>query len=206
MTTTTDSHANADTRAGNLADLIRGGASREAIARHLDGLSSSERVAQVRSIGHGLVGKLYEAVAGGDPLTMNDLVPEGETGTVIFEGKNSLPAFTLFQKRFSRVGKDLVGYNHQLAVVSMLTGPGYFVVRPPTAGEPHPDELFFDYTIDTPAVPGGWPAFTPNDVGFSRLVYMNMKDYCRRVANGVLVGKAYKSGKPEGNFFTLTRP
>lgn len=206
MTTTTDSHSEAGARAGSLADLIRGGASRDAIARYLDGLSSSERVGQVTGIGHGLVGKLYEAVADGEPLTLNDLVPEGETGTVIFEGKNSLPAFTRFQKRFCRVGKDVVGYNHQLAFVSMLTGPGYFVVRPPTLGEPHADELFFDYTIDTPAVPGGWPAFIPNDAGLSRLVYMNMKDYCRRVAKGVLVGKAYKLGKPEGNFFTLTRP
>lgn len=206
MTTTTDSHSEVGIRAGSFPDLIRAGASREDIARYLDGLSSSERVAAVTSVGHKLVGKLYDAVAGGEPLTLNDLVPEGETGTVIFEGKNSLPAFTRFQKRFARVGNDMVGYNHQLAFVSMLTGPGYFVVRPPTPGEPHPDELFFDYTIDTPAVPGGWPAFVANDVALSRLVYMNMKDYCRRVAKGVLVGKAYKSGKPEGNYFTLTRP
>ncbi len=206
MTTTTDSRPEAGSRAGSFADLIHGGASRDAIAGYLDGLSSRERVAEVRTIGHGLVGKLYDAVAGSEPLTLNDLVPEGETGTVIFEGKNSLPMFTHFQKRFARVGSDIVGYNHQLAVVSMVTGPGYFVVRPPTPGEPHPDELFFDYTVDAPAIPGAWPAFVANDVGLSRLVYMNMKDYCRRVAKGVLVGKAYKLGKPEGNYFTLTRP
>lgn len=203
MTTTTDSHTEAGAR-GGFADLIRGGASRDVLGRYLDGLSSRERVAEVTSVGHGLVGKLYEAVAGGEPLTLEDFVPQGETGTVIFEGKNSLPAFTRFQKRFARVGKEVVGYNHQL--LAAVTGPGYFVVRPPTPGEPHPDELFFDYTTDTPAVPGGWPAFVANDVALSRLVYMNMKDYCRRVAKGVLVGKAYKLGKSQNAYFTLTRP
>jgi len=204
MTTTADTHANTATRAGSLAELIRGGAGREAIARHLDSLSPSDRVEQVTNVGHGLVGRLYEAVAGAEPLALTDFVPEGETGTVIFEGKNSLPAFTRFQKRFARVGNDIVGYNHQL--MSVVTGPGYFVVRPPTAGEPHSDELFFDYTVDAPGVPGGWPAFVANDVALSRLVYMNMKDYCRRVAKGVLVGKAYKLDKAQNAFFTLTKP
>jgi hypothetical protein len=34
---------------------------------------------------------------------------------------------------------------------------------------------------------------------------MNMKDFCRTVATGVLVGKAYKLGVEQGAFFTLTR-
>ena len=50
--------------------------------------------------------------------------------------------------------------------------------------------------------PSGAPV---NARGLSNLVYANMKDYCRRVARGVLVGAAYKNGKPENAWFTLTR-
>ena len=83
-----------------LAGLLRSGATQRAIAAHLDGLAPYARVEEVTSVGGALVGKLYDAVAGADPLTLEDFVPKSETGTVIFEGKNSLPAFTHFQKRF----------------------------------------------------------------------------------------------------------
>ncbi len=200
MTSTTDAFPATQ----SLRDLLRQNASRDAIARFLDALPAQRRLEQVTAVGGSLVGKLYDAVGGGEPLTLNDFVPEGDTGTVILEGKNSLPAFTRFQKRFARVGNTVVGYNHQL--MAFATGPGFFVVQPPTPGESHPDELFFDYTVDPPGIPPGWPAFSPNDVGLSRAVYMNMKDFCRRVAKGVLVGKAYKLGVSQNAFFTLTRP
>ncbi len=200
--------AQADTftgaRAGStLVDLVRRRASREDIAAHLDALPASQRLEQVVAVGTGLVGRLYDAVGGGEPLTLADFVPEGDTRTVVFEGKNSLPAFSRFQKRFARQGDEVVGYNHQL--MSFATGPGFFVVRPPTPGEAHPDELFFDYTTAPASVPAGWPEFKPNSAGLSRAVFMNMKDFCRRVARGVLVGKAYKLGVSQNAYFTLTR-
>lgn len=194
----------ASTSSGSLAELLKSGASRQTIAAHLDALTPSKRVEQVGAIGGRLVGKLYDAVDGNDPLTFEDIVPADEHGTVILEGKNSLPAFTHFQKRFARVGDTIVGYNHQ--VTAFATGPGFFIVREPSSVEPHPTELFIDYTTDPPGVPQGWPPFKPNDVGLSRLVYMNMKDFCRRVSKGVLVGKAYKLGVAQNAFFTLTRP
>jgi hypothetical protein len=186
----------------DLAALVRRRAKRDEIAAYLDGLSPNDRLEQVLAIRGRLVGKLYDAVGGGEPLTLDDFVPSGETRTVIFEGRNSLPTFSRFQKRFARVGDSVVGYNHQL--MSFATGPGFFVVRPPTAGEAHPGELFFDYTTDPPSVPSGWPAFKPNSAGLSRAVFMNMKDFCRRVAKGVLVGKAYKLGIAQNAYFTLT--
>jgi hypothetical protein len=201
--------ARADTYAGSsseptLASLVRRRAKREEIAAHLEKLSPSARLEQVLDVRGSLVGKLYDAVGGGEPLLVTDFVPEGETGTVIFEGRNSLPTFSRFQKRFARVGDTVIGYNHQL--VSFATGPGYFVVRPPTPGEAHPDELFFDYTTDPPGnLPSGWPAFKPNSAGLSRAVFMNMKDFCRRVAPGILVGKAYKLGVAQNAYFTLTK-
>ncbi len=187
----------------NLLELLQSGAKRERIASHLDALGSTERLAQVLAVTGPLVGQLYDRVGGAEPLTMTDLVPEGETGTVILEGRNSLPAFSRFQKRFQRVGARIIGYNHQ--TMSPITGPGYFVVQPPTAGEAHPDELYFDYTTEPGTSPIGWPAYKPNDRALSRLVYMDMKDFCRRVARGVLVGKAYKHGVAQNAYFTLTK-
>jgi hypothetical protein len=204
MTTTAPATSIGSTRP-TLAALLRSGATRRAIESHLDGLAPYARVEQVTSVGGHLVGKLYDAVAGGEPLTLEDFVPRGENGTVIFEGKNSLPAFSRFQKRFARVGDVVVGYNHQ--TMAFATGPGYFVVQKPREGESHPDELYFDYTSEPPrGWPHDWPKYKPNTIGLSRAVYMNMKDFCRRVGNGVLVGKAYKLGVAQGAYFTLTRP
>ena len=194
--------------AGNesLHRLVENGASQRAIKAHLDGLAPYSRLQEVLGVTGSLVGKLYDAVAGAPALTPLDLVPPGETGVVILEGRNSLPAFTRFQKRFARVDGKVIGYNHQ--TMSFATGPGYFVVQPPTPGESHPDELFFDYTVDPPHTghPAGWPPFVSNSNGLSRLVYMHMKDFCRHVAEGVLVGKAYKHGVSQNAYFTLTRP
>jgi hypothetical protein len=202
MTTSTDAALHARSTP-SLSSILQAGGSRAAIRDHLDGLSAADRLAEVLAVKGKHVGRLYDAVAGGEPLTLADFVPVGERGTVIFEGRNSLPAFSRFQKRFARVGDVLIGYNHQQ--MSFATGPGYFTVREATPGETQPDELFFDYTMDPPGVPLGWPRFVRNDQGLSRAVYMNMKDFCRTVATGVLVGKAYKLGVEQGAFFTLTR-
>jgi hypothetical protein len=201
MTTSTD--AALDARSTSLLSILQGGGSRVAIRAHLEGLGAADRLASVLAVKGKQLGRLYDAVAGAEPLTLADFVPEGERGTVIFEGRNSLPAFTRFQKRFARVGDTVIGYNHQQ--MSFATGPGYFTVREATPGETQPDELFFDYTLDPPGVPLGWPRFARNDQGLSRAVYMNMKDFCRRVAPGVLVGKAFKLGVAQGAYFTLTR-
>lgn len=189
-----------------LFSLLTRRASGKEIAAHLDALAPYSRVDQVTAVGGNLIGRLYDAAAGNAPLDVEFLVPRKETGTVIFEGRNSLPMFTRFQKRFARVGEVVIGYNHQ--TMSVVTGPGYFVARPPTEGEAHPDELFFDYTMDPPrsGKPVDWPTWKPNTAGLSRAVYAHMKDYCRRVANGVLVGKAYKNGVAQGAYFTLTLP
>ena len=127
----------------------------------------------------------------------------GEDRTVIFEGRNSLPAFTSFQKRFARMGDMIVGYNHQ--TMSFITGPGIFVVREAHEGSDVPEELYFDYTAIPERIPSGFPAFKRNDSGLSNLVYANMKDYMRAVCTGVMVGAAYKKGKPEDAFFVLAR-
>ena len=121
---------------------------------------------------------------------------------MIFEGKNSLPLFSLFQKRFTRPDTEeevLHGYNHQS--LSWLTGPGYFVTRIAKG------TLLFDYTRVPATAPAGWPEVATNDGGISRLVYKNIHDYCFPVGANTLIGAAYDgpTGKFKGQTFLLTR-
>jgi len=201
-TSSTETRTPAGTTLGR---LLRDGASSPQIERHLDALSGAERLREVLGITGKGVGRLYEAVADAPPLTLDEIVPasapEGET--FIFEGRNSLPLFSRFQKRFARVGETILGFNHQ--TTSVITGPGYFVAKVARGEGPHPSEPYFDYTLAPPEPPHGWPPYKPNHVGLSRAVYMDMHDYMRRVCKGVMVGKAYKLGVEQGAYFSLTR-
>ncbi len=187
----------------SLVQLLDGRASAGEIERHLDGLAPARRLEEMLAVSGRRVGMLFDAVAGAAPVTIEELIPQSTKGTLIYEGRNSLPLFSRFQKRFERLpGGQVVGYNHQ--TMSFVTGPGYFVVKEPAASGDHKDELLFDYTENPPGEPAGWPAFSANDRGLSKLVYANMRDYCRRVARGIVVGKAYKLGVDQKQFFSLT--
>jgi hypothetical protein len=189
----------------SLASLLDTRGSAAEIAQYLDGLSARERVDQVLSIGGAGVERLYEAVVDAPSASLDELVPPGTKGTVIYEGRNSLPAFNRFQKRLTRLEDGrVIGYNHQR--MSFLTGPGYFWVRPPSGEGEHGKELVFDYTEAPPMEPPGWPAYKPNTGGVARFVYGNMKDYVRRVARSVVVGKAYRDGVAQGAYFSLSLP
>jgi hypothetical protein len=187
-----------------LIALIDAGAPRGEIAAYLDALPHAARLEQVLAVTGGRVGRLFDAVAGGEPLGPHDLVPPHvpDGATVIHEGRNSLLAFSRFQKRFARgAGGVVVGFNHQ--TFTWFTGPGYLVVG---ENDPaHPGHLVMDYTREPPFEPDGWPKFKPNASGFSHLVYAHLKDYCRRVARDVLVGAAYKKGRDQRQYFSLVR-
>jgi hypothetical protein len=203
MTAVSPAHSSA----ASLAHLLDARVSAKEIESYLDELPVRERVRQVLSITGRGVARLYHAVADAPPLSLDELVPPATKGTLIYEGRNSLPAFSRFQKRFLRLdGDQVIGYNHNPALVTFLTGPGYFWVRPPSGEEPHKNELFFDYTEAPPTEPPGWPAFKSNDRGLSKFVYGNMKDYMRRVARGVVVGKAYRGGVDQKAYFSLSLP
>lgn len=196
----------AATSTASLRELLRRGADGAAIRAFLDGLSPSARLDEALSLHGREVGLLYDAAAGGPALSLEDFAPADAPPdtTIIFEGRNSLPAFSRFQKRFQRVESgQIVGYNHQ--TMSVVTGPGYFVVKPPSDDADVPGELYFDYTAVPDAFPRGWPSYKPNDAGLSNLVYKNMKDYMRSVATNVVVGHAYKLGKSQGQYFLLAR-
>ena len=188
---------------GSLSEILARGARYADISAHLDALSPAARLEQVLDIRGSAVGRLYEAVIDAPRMTTEEFCPPAltEGKTLIYEGRNSLPAFSRFQKRFQRRGDQIVGYNHQN--VMGIIGPGYFMT---TDGDEFRRELLFDYTQAPAFFPTGWPAYKPNTYLLSRPVYYNMKDYCRRVARGVVVGMAFKEGNAMGAFFTLTLP
>ena len=70
----------------------------------LNDLGHSGRLATVRGWEPKTLTKLYEAAKGHHPLTLEHFVPAsiGPLTEVIHHGKNSLPLFSHFQKRFTR--------------------------------------------------------------------------------------------------------
>jgi hypothetical protein len=174
----------------------------------LDGLSHEERVAAVRSIGRAGQRRLYEAADGFAELSLHDLVPPKTADQVAVRhfGKNTLPAFTHFEKRFCRPpGQDasapdqLHGFNFQ--TMAVVTGPGYYVARQ----DPERPEVLVDYNLVPDAAPPGWPPVKRNEVGLSRFVYGFMIDTLRRVSEHVTIGSAARKGKDLGSWFLLTR-
>lgn len=186
---------------------VESGVAAEGLCELLDDMDASERVRAATAVRGKQVRRLFELVREGSALTLEDIVPSSTPAgsTVVFEGRNSLPAFSRFQKRFTRTADGLVfGHNHQPSrVAGALTGPGYFVVV--DAGEGHVGELLFDYTQPPPFEPPGWPAYRPNDTRASRFVFMDLNDYVRKVAQGVVVGAAFRRGKDQDAYFVLAR-
>ena len=176
------------------------------VREFLDRLDHTGRMTAVTSLqGTSLQAKLYDMAKSAPPVTLAELVPADLPALreVIWHGKNSLPVFTHFQKRFCRPKGDrgqqeLWGYNHQ--TMAWATGPGYFVC--------HQDGSYpaaIDYRVVPPEAPPGWPEVKRNDQGLSRLVYNGMVDYLRRVSTHVLIGRAHKGGKEMPNYFLLCR-
>ncbi len=121
---------------------------------------------------------------------------------VVHFGRNSMPLFSTFQKRFCRPGDEhapeLWGYNEQ--PMRLFTGPGYFVAR-----EIEHDEVLIDYT----ALPAGrapsWPELSPNHARLGRFIYDGTQDAMRGVSHHVSVGRAARAGKWLDNWFVLCR-
>jgi hypothetical protein len=170
----------------------------------LDGLSPDARVHATRSLGAREQSALWNAAAGVYEIGLEHLVPANVPAAteVRHFGRNSLPAFRLFEKRFFRSAQGQVyGANFQL--MAPLTGPGYFGV----SARAEQRELLIDYgEAALPShVPSGWPKVVPNERGFSRLVYGFLVDRLRRVSEHVSIGEPVRNGKPLGSWFVLCR-
>ena len=177
----------------------------------LDELGHAGRLATVRGWDGKTQARLYEAAKGHHPLTLEHFVPEsiGPMTEVIDHGKNSLPLFSHFQKRFARPEgasdpvKELWGFNRQSN--EPFTGPGDFVVHTDWDGGQVPGEVAIDYR----KLPGGkvasWPDIIPNSARLGRFVYAGMVDVMRGVSKHVSIGRAWKHGKFMDAWFALVR-
>jgi len=178
------------------------------VARALDSMRHEERVTAIRAVDRGAQRRLYEAVNGFRALRMIDMVAATVPAmtTVRHYGKNTLPAFSHFEKRFCRPGDAdpqapdrLWGYNS--SPVGGLVGPGYFVLRPDAAR----GELLVDYNLLPSGKPAEWPEIRSNERGLSRFVYGFMIDTLRGVSQHVTIGSAARNGRDLGSWFLLCR-
>ena len=179
----------------------------------LDELGHVGRLDTVRGWDGGTMAKLYEAIKGYLPLTLDYFVPPDvpPLTEVIHHGKNSLPAFTNFQKRFCKPQteegghgngngtKSLWGYNQNPPLVTWFAGAGYYV-----AHDWEPGEICVDYTLVPPAKPPSWPdPVAKNERGLGpRAIYGNMVDIMRGLSKNVSIGRARRckeAGKPESS-------
>jgi hypothetical protein len=181
------------------------------IAGYLDGLSPDHRLHETRQLGGAEQKRLYELAAAAPPITLEHFVPADRPALreVIHDGKNTLPAFTIFQKRFCRPAEGngrVFGYNE--GFTRALLGPGCFVAHP-TAGN-YEWEQRGAVVVDYYLVPDGevapnWPRVVPNSQGLQVLVYHQTRDFMRRVSEHVSIGAAYKGEKKMGAYFCLCR-
>jgi len=179
----------------------------EDISNHLDSLDHSTRIEEVRSLGPSAQKSLWTLTAG-TQLTLEDFVPTSvaDLEPVIHYGRNTLPVFKMFEKRFCRApeGTDtqgLWGYNE--GSTRSFVGPGYFVCR--STGGDERGSIVIDYTLIPAGKSSDWPNITPNERGVSRFVYAGMEDFMRRVSQHVTIGRAYRYGKASNNYFMLCR-
>jgi hypothetical protein len=174
-----------------------------ALGRYLDDLAVAERVRVVQSLSRREQAELFDAADGIRPIELTDMVPPGTPPLVevIHAGRNSLPVFRNFEKRFCRPpegGRELWGYNEH--AIRWATGPGYFVAR-----VRDPGELLLDY-LEVPSMkPDGWPPVKSNSLLRGRFVYGGIQDVVRGVSAGVSAGRATRRGKPTDNWFVLCR-
>ncbi|MCC7078791.1 MAG: hypothetical protein IT198_16865 [Acidimicrobiia bacterium] len=179
----------------------------DAVAAFLDSLHHEGRVVACRSLTGQEQARLFEAAEGYRKTTVEDIVPASVAPLVPVPhwGKNSLPAFTVFQKVFcrpddtaARDAGELWGYNE--FGLKAFTGPGYYVAYNLPDGE-----VLVDYT----RIPGGrapgWPRVIPNSRRLGRFIYYGTQDTLRGVSEHVTIGRAARDGEWMPNWFVLVR-
>lgn len=205
------------TTAPTLKSMLADPTSRMSTVRaFLEAMSFDDRLAACMTLGRKDQRRLFQLAAQSEPCTFEDFVPAGTPATVevIHEGKNTLPVFTRFEKRFCAASDGsarVFGYNE--GFTRKFIGPGYFVGHmtdaPPS--EPHWTErgaVVVNYWMvpeQSDIVVEGWPKVSPNSKGLQMFVYKGTRDYMRKVASDVTIGEAFRGEKSLDNFFTLVR-
>ena len=192
----------------SLQNLILEGKSIHDISEWLNQQNAADRLLHIRSLNKKAQKRLYTLAIDSAPLGLDYFAPSDQQNTeVIHEGKNSLPAFTLFQKRFCRRSDgSVVGYNHGSTMG--IVGPGYFIAKETRGNKDWEDKgsVVIDYYEVPESKPiDSWPEVKGNGQGLQRLVYYKMHDFMRKVSDHVSIGVAYKGGSYSGNYFILCR-
>jgi hypothetical protein len=196
-------------RTDECLELLRGPEpDREAISKLFEEAPPVERVEILRAIDGRGQAKLWES-ARGRKVSIQEMVPRdtGPLTPVVFHGKNSLPAFSHFQKCFCRPeateADELWGYNYQpTRWLGRLTGPGYFVAYD---SDSPVGSVAVDYRRVPTARPETWPEIHDNTYRLSRFIFNGMVDYLRRISEHLLIGRATRGDREMDNYFLLCR-
>jgi hypothetical protein len=182
----------------------------EDIGTYLDNLSASDRLSETRTLSKKMQQRLYALAESSSPLDLDFFVPtDTSLAEVVHNGRNTLPIFTLFQKRFCRSNDGtnrVFGYNH--GSTTNFIGPGYFVAKSTSGNsewEKRGSVVIDYYEVPNSEVVPTWPQIKSNGSGLQRLVYYQMHDFMRRVSSHVSIGIAYQKGKNMGQYFILCR-
>ena len=179
------------------------------IGNYLDTLTSHECLQEIQTLRKSHQKKLYDLAQLSKPLSLDHFASKKPLQEVIHDGRNSLPIFSLFQKRFCRANDEsnrIFGYNQ--GPTTKWIGPGYFVAKTTVN---HPEwskrgSIVIDYyEVPDGDVVSSWPTIVPNSVGVQQLVYHQMRDFMRRVSDTVSVGVAYQKGKNLNQYFVLCK-
>lgn len=194
-----------------LRKLIQSGATIEEIAAFLDGLAADARLAEMNALRRKDQIRLWDIAASAPDITLEHFVPAGTPARteVIHNGKNTLPLFNYFQKRFCiQNDGDRVACGYNEGSTRWLLGPGYFVLHDTTSDAAWAERgaWVVDYfQVPTGDVVPSWPAIKPNSRGLQRLVYYQTRDFMRRVSSHVSIGRAWKRENSLPAWFVLCR-
>jgi len=176
----------------------------EQVTSYLAKLNHGQKCAEVLALNKKCQARLWELAKDGKPLNLDYLVPKGikPLDPQPFDGKNTLPLYTRFQKVFYRTPDGrIAGYNNSHA--AWIAGWGYYITEQSWKNQ---KELAVNYMKQPKDKPANWPEIKSNTAGFSRLVYGNMVDFLREVDDDVLIGKATRKGEKEmSSYFVLVR-
>lgn len=167
------------------------------LAARLDAATHDERVAWIRSLGRGEQYVLFEKCAG-RAVGVDALV--STPGRVVRHlGRNGLPLFSTFEKRFVRFEDGTVGgYNHNefgllAPIAAFVTGPGHFVAYDATDGS---GDVWIDYRRIPALQHPDFPPLAGNESGLPAVVFGDMVDVLRRVSRHVTIGDSFKGKYP----------
>jgi hypothetical protein len=164
----------------------------------LDAASEADRIDAVRAMSRDQQKRLW-SVTSANPRPDGELIrSDAADGTERFAGRNTLGFLSRFEKRFFRSGAGVFGMNQH--ALMPLIGPGYFGVARRTSGG-----LVFGYRNLPASAPAGWPSVRSNDRGLARGVYGALVDEVVWVSRDVLIGAAYRDGRPLDSYFVLAR-